>query len=167
MDVEMVARIIQLILAPVVMVSACAIIQGGLLGHYAAINDRLRAMTRERLDLLGCKHEGGSADPTTVSFTAERLQEIDHQIPDLLHRHKLTHDAVLAVYCAILFFVVDMFTMAIAVITNSNGVAATALVIFLMSTSVLLLGVSLTVMEIRTSHRAIHYEVQRVVSLGS
>ena len=49
MNAEMVARIIQLILAPVVMISACAILESGLLGHYASINARLRNMTHERL----------------------------------------------------------------------------------------------------------------------
>ena len=34
------------------MVTSCAILIGGMLTHYAAINDRLRGMTRERLSLL-------------------------------------------------------------------------------------------------------------------
>ncbi|MBI1876821.1 MAG: DUF2721 domain-containing protein [Chloroflexi bacterium] len=165
MNAEMVGWIIQLILAPALMVSACAITQGGLLGRYAAINDRPRAMGRERLDLLRDKGEAESGNPTAISFTAERFQQIDHQIPDLLHRHKITHDAVLAVYCAILFFVGDMFTIAMAVVTNLEGVAIAALVIFLVSTAVLLVGMYLAVIEIHTSHRALHYEVQQIVSL--
>jgi len=167
MNAEMVGWIIQLILAPALMVSVCAIIQGGLLGRYAAINDRLRAMDRERLDLLRDKEGDESVNSTAISFTAERLQQIDHQIPDLLHRHKLTHDAVLAVYCAILFFVVDMFTIAMAVVTDLQGVAIAALVIFLVSTAVLLVGMYLAVIEIRTSHRALHYEVQQIASMRS
>ncbi len=38
----MVTEIIQTIIAPVVMVDACAILLGGLLNHSAAIDDRLR-----------------------------------------------------------------------------------------------------------------------------
>jgi hypothetical protein len=34
----MAARTIRLILAPAVMVTACAILQGGLLAHYAAVS---------------------------------------------------------------------------------------------------------------------------------
>ncbi len=49
MTAEMVTRIIQTIIAPVVMVNACAIILGGLLNHSATINARLRGMARERL----------------------------------------------------------------------------------------------------------------------
>ena len=45
MNVEMVARNIQIILAPVVLVTACAILAQGLLGRYAVITDRLLALT--------------------------------------------------------------------------------------------------------------------------
>jgi Protein of unknown function (DUF2721) len=92
-NAQMIAATIQLILAPVVMVSACAILVTGLLSRYAAINDRLRAIGQERLDLLRRKIRA-SEDP----FIDERLAEIDYQIPDLLHRHKLAQNAVLAVY---------------------------------------------------------------------
>jgi hypothetical protein len=54
MSAEMVARTIQLIIAPVVMVTTCSILLGGLLSHYAALNDRLRGMARE----LNLKHSG-------------------------------------------------------------------------------------------------------------
>jgi len=52
MNTEMVTRIIQTIIAPVVMVNACAILLGGLVSHSNAINDRLRAMARERIEML-------------------------------------------------------------------------------------------------------------------
>jgi uncharacterized membrane protein YphA (DoxX/SURF4 family) len=52
MNAEMPPRTIQLILAPVVMVTACAILLAGLLSRFAALNDRLRLLARERLDLL-------------------------------------------------------------------------------------------------------------------
>ena len=111
MDIEMVARNIQLILAPVVMVTSCAILLGGLLGRYAAINDRLRAMNRERLDLW---YAGATQD----AFHMERLREIDAQMPDLLRRHKFVHNSVLAIFAAILIFVASMFVIAFA--TGAN-----------------------------------------------
>src|SRR5689334_1681673 len=107
MDVEMVARNIQLIIAPVVMISSCAILLTGLLGRYAAVNDRLRAMARERLEIW---HSGARDAP----FQVERLCEIDTQMPDLLRRHRLIHHAVLSVFCAILVFVSSMFIIAFA-----------------------------------------------------
>ena len=87
MDTQMIGQIIQFIVAPVVMISSCALILNGLLARYGAINDRLRLMTHERLELLRTDKN----DP----LTAERVSEIDRQIPILLHRHKQLHDAVL------------------------------------------------------------------------
>ena len=66
MSAETVTRTIQLILAPVVMLSACSVFVGGVLAHYAAINDRIRTMVHERLELLAGLREvnnGQSAVP--------------------------------------------------------------------------------------------------------
>lgn len=52
MNGEMIARNIQIILAPVVMITMCVILLGGLHGRYQTINDRLRLMTAERPALL-------------------------------------------------------------------------------------------------------------------
>ena len=51
MIAETIARTIQLIVAPVVMVTAGAILSGRLLTHAGAINDRLRTLAHERLDV--------------------------------------------------------------------------------------------------------------------
>src|SRR5512142_2049855 len=101
MTAEMVTRIIQTIIAPVVMVNACAILLGGLLNHSAAINDRLRGMARERIEML---RTAGAA--TVDRLWAERLDEIDVQLPDLLQRLGLIRAAILSVYGAILLLVV-------------------------------------------------------------
>ena len=153
----MITMMIQLILAPVVMVTACAILLNGLLGHYAAINDRLRAMSRERIGLLRMM-DGGV-------LTAERLREIDGQMPDLLRRHKLIRDAVLTIYLAILIFIVSMFVIAVVAATNSDGTALAALIIFLAGTATLLVGVLLTAAEVSISHWAIQYEARRILAL--
>jgi uncharacterized protein DUF2721 len=158
MNAQMVTATIQLILAPVVMVSACAILLTGLLSRYAAINDRLRAIGQERLDLL----RRDSDD----HFIDERLREIDYQIPELLRRHKLAQDAVLAVYLAVAVFIGNMFVIAIAAVTQSDGVATLALLIFLAGIAVLLIAILYTVNEVRSSHRAVHYEVRRIAELG-
>ena len=163
MSAEMVARTIQLIIAPVVMVTTCSIMLGGLLGHYATVNDRLRAMSRERLYLLRmARTKAAAADPIAL----ERLDEIDSQVPELLRRHKLVRDAVLAVYCAILVFVADMFVIAVSAVVDYPWIASLVLIVFLTGTAALLLGVLLMAREIRSSHRAVEFEARRVLALG-
>ena len=115
MTAESIVKIIQLILAPAVMVTTCAILLGGMQGHYAAVNDRLRAMARERLDLL--LGLGQSSNPE--AFVSERLEQIDHQLPDILRRHKRIRDTVLLVNCAVLVYLLSMVVIAAAVMTAS------------------------------------------------
>ncbi len=156
MSAEVVARTIQLILAPVVMVTACAMLANGILSRYSAVNDRVRRLTRERLELV----KAGPAE----GVAGDRLQEIDVQIPDLLHHYKMLHDAVLAVYAAVLCFVISMFVIAWAAATNSPWLPALVLIVFLAGTGALWLGVLLTAREVRTSHRALEIEARRVMA---
>ena len=160
MDVATVTQTIQIIIAPVVMVTACAIILGGLLSRYAAINDRLRLMSRERLDLLTIK-KGGNLD----EFSAERLKEIDTQNPLLLRHHELTHRAVQGVYYSIVVHIADMFIIAVEAYLKTNWLATVVLLVFLAGTGLLFWAMVLAALEIRTSHDALHYEVERVGKL--
>lgn len=167
MTAETVARTISLILAPVVMLTACSLVINGLLQRYEAISGRMRSMNGERLSLLRST-EGHLRLPSADDdpFTAERVHQIDTQLPRLLRRHRLIHNAVLTVYSAIAIFVASMFVIAAAALTNSDAAAVAALGLFLLGTAVLLLGVLITTDEIRTSQREITYEVQRVLDLG-
>lgn len=161
MAVAEVARILQFILAPVVLVTACAIVVSGFLAHYAAINDRLRLMAHERLELLYTPHQDGLA----ATLRRERLTEIAPQIPELIRRHRLVRDAILLVYIAIFLFVADMFVIAAAAASNSPAAGAAILAVFLAGTAALLGGLLLTVIEVRTSQRAVEREARRVASL--
>ena len=158
MDTQMIGQIIQLIVAPVVMISSCALVLNGLLARYGAINDRLRLMARERFDLL----RAGQSD----RYSLERLNEIDRQIPDLLHRHKQLHDAVLLTYCSVFLFLLTMF--AIAGLVGGMGWLATAiLLLFMGGLLALMLAVTSAVREIYRSHLSVHYEVEQVTKLKS
>ncbi len=157
MQLQTLASTIQLIIAPVVMVSACAILLGGLLSRYAAINDRLRLMARERLDLL----RAAAQQP----LDRERLEEIDDQIPLLVRHHRLAHHAVLAVYIAVAIFILDMFAIALAAVMYIDAVGVLVMLLFVGGMSALLVGAVLTAQEVRTSHQAIHYEVMRILSV--
>jgi len=129
------------------------------LGRYAVITDRLRALTSERLTLL-------YAGTATDKFRMERLRLVDLQLPNLMRHHKKAHDAVVAIYSAVVIFVADMFRYRsggyLSGRVDCNGCAA----LFLAGTAVLLLGALTAALEIRTSHQALHEEVMRVASLG-
>lgn len=81
MDAKTVVTTIQLVLAPVVMITACSLILNGLLAHYSTINVRLRKLTKERLELTLNPHQIDTVGPQYIN---ERLQQIDRQLPYLL-----------------------------------------------------------------------------------
>jgi hypothetical protein len=157
MNAADVAKTIQLIIAPVVLITACALIQNAVLSRYASVGQYMRSLALERLGLL----RSGEMD----SFRQERLQDIDRQIPLLTHRHRLLQNAALTIYSAMAIFLSNMFAIALAVSLSSSGAATLTLALFLTGTGVLLTGVILISLEIRISHRAICYEVGRISSL--
>lgn len=158
MNAADVAQTIQLIIAPVVLITACAIIQGRVLGRFVYVGQRLRSLANERLELL---HKGKMED----AFSLERLQEIDRQIPLLKQRHRLLQRSVLLIYAAIIIFLITMFVIALSVALDAGSIAALALSCFLLGTSLLLIDVILAGQEIRMSHRAMCYEIDRISSL--
>jgi hypothetical protein len=159
---ESIARTVQLILAPVVMISSAAIILNGLLTHYGEVNSRIRAMNRERFDILHLLASSG----TDTQLIRQRLDAIDHQIPDLLDRHHVIHDAILALYYAVVILVGSMFVVAAAALTDHPVLAGGVLALLLLGTAVLLYALVLITREIRRSRRSIVYEAQSTLNLA-
>lgn len=169
MTPQLVAQVISQILAPVVMLSACAILLTGLLARYLAVGDRLRRMSLERLELLATSDSQSLsyAEAIKSPYKAERLREVDHQMPDLQRRHLLLHNAVLTLYCAIMTFVASMFVIAWANSSGSRLLANAALWIFLAGTAIVVAGLLYVVVEIRRSARYVQYEADRILHLGT
>jgi hypothetical protein len=167
MSAETISRTIMLILAPVVMFSACSIFVGGVLSHYTSISDRIRALSRERLELVRTLRTMQDGPDGVRALALERLEEIDRQLPDLLGRHQLVHHAALAVYAAIGIFILTMCVIALTAAVSADWVAVLVFGVFLAGVLAMLLGVLLITLEIRTSRRALQYQVQRASRLAA
>lgn len=158
MNAAAVAEIIQLIIAPTVLLSVCALIQSGVLARYIALGSRIRSLNQERFKLLH------TSDPSDKVATAS-LKTLDYQIPLLIRRHRLLQDTVLIIYVAIVILLISMFAIALSVASDSSQIATLALVLFLLSAAALLMGVCLTAQEVRISHQALCYEVRQIAIL--
>ena len=160
MSIDTIIRTISLILAPVVMISSCAIFLNGIVTRYESVSARMRAMHRERLELLQGLGNTTSGVVPSVGFSTHRIHEIEVQLPKLLQRHKLIHNAVFAMNAAIVLFVICMFIIALAVLTNTTLTAIIALLIFLTGTGMVLVGVIIATLELSRSQREVVYEIQ-------
>ena len=158
---------VQAMVAPVVLITTAAILSGGLLTIYGSVNDRMRAMDHERLQIL-TGAEGTLLSAAEVPPSGrERLTQIDTQLPKLLRRHRLLHNAILVIYAGVAVLVLSVITIAIAVTARSGAAGTTALVLVLAGTVMLLGGLLSAARSIIISTDAIDYEVQRTLSLGS
>jgi hypothetical protein len=164
MDLVTFAQTLQFILAPVVMVTACAVLLNGILSRYSEINLRLRTMAHERYELLR-ELSPARNDMSQSELISARLHEIDAQVPMLLQRHRIMRDALISLYGAVLAFILAMLVIAAAAIGKLSAFTLGALGVFLLGSSLVLLSMLLTVIEVRISHRALDYEVRHVLDL--
>lgn len=157
MDINSAVQVIQAILAPAVLISACGLLLLSMQNKYGRINDRIRALLRERLELLS-----RSDSP----FAHARLAAIDRQLPDLLRRNHVQHDAVLALFWGVLLFVVDLFALGLGFFLSPRIGTILGLIYFFAGLGLVLYAVMLAAREIRISHRAVTLEAEEIMKLG-
>jgi hypothetical protein len=153
-QVEEAARTIQTILAPAVMISACGLLLLGMQNKYGRINDRMRALARERLDMLPRR-----GDPVADL----RVAVIDHQMPDLLLRLRVQHDAVLRLFQAVVVFIADAFVIAASLFAAASVLNIIALAVFLAGMALVLWAMVLAAREIAISTRAVAFEIEEML----
>lgn len=157
---------ISAMVAPVVLLTVGSLISNGLLILYNGINERLRQMTRERLELL-TGPDGEMLDINSLgTMRRERLEEITYQVPVLLRRHRLTRLAVLIIYVAVAVLGVSIVFIAIAVGEDIDAVARVALALVLTGTIIMIVGIGVTGVSLARSADAVMYAVKRTSSLG-
>ena len=156
---------ISAMVAPVVLITSGAILSNGLVTIYGAVNDRMRNLDLEYRHLV--TGPDGTLLPQLPSADAERVTEIRRQLPPLLRRHRLIHNAILLIFGALVVLVLSVITIAAAVTGRSEAVAIAALALVLAGTVVILGGVVCAARSLAMSTNAIEYEVSRTLSLGT
>jgi hypothetical protein len=154
MEHDTLIKTINLIIAPVVMVTACGIMLNGLMVRYSWLSDRSRSVYRERLDLL-------ELNLIDSQSKGDRLHHLNHLLPDVLKHHHQVHDVLVLVYLAIVFFVLDMLFIALAIANNSSWLNQLVIITFLAGIAILLVGMLLIAHELGTSHHSIQLEVHQ------
>ena len=112
---------VQAMVAPVVLITTAAILSGALLTMYGSVNDRMRAMDHERLEILTGAAGALLAAAEVPPSGRERLTQIDTQLPMLLRRHHLLHNAILLIYAAVCRAVLSVIAIGVAVTGNSGA----------------------------------------------
>jgi hypothetical protein len=157
---------ISAMVAPVVLLTVGSLISNGLLTVYNSVNDRLRQMTSERIEIL-TGPAGEKLDVATVPvMSRERLEEITVQVPLILRRLRVTRLSVLTIYAAVAVLGVSIVVIAIAVVENDGTAGRVALGLVLAGTIIMLLGIGLAALSVIMSAQAITYAVERTTKLS-
>lgn len=152
MSQETVVQTINLIIAPVVMLTTCGIMLNGLMVRYNWLSDRVSAVDLERLHLL-------DMDLDRHQTKSERLHHLDRLSIDLLRHHHQVHDVLVLIYLSILVFMLDMLVIALATANNTSGLHQLVIIVFLVGIGIWLVGMVLMAAELRTSHYSIQLAV--------
>ena len=158
---------IEVMVAPVVLITSAALLFGALLAMYTSINDRMRGMTRERREILTEPTGTVLSSASVPASGQERLTQIDTQLPMLLRRHRLLHDAVFLIVAGVAVLVLSVVAIAVAVTNRSGPVGTVALVLVVAGTVTILGGLLIATRSIMISAEAIDYEVKSSLTLGS
>jgi Protein of unknown function (DUF2721) len=160
-------RAIEAMVAPVVLITAAAVLSGGVLTVFGSVNDRMRAMTAERLALLIGSDGRLWSSVDLPPGTRERISQIDKQLPMLLRRHHFLRVAAQSIYFGIATLVASVIMLAIAVPASSEVFGYSSLALVLAGTVALLVGCLFAARSIMISQDAVDYEVNRSLTLGS
>ncbi|MBW4421136.1 MAG: DUF2721 domain-containing protein [Myxacorys californica WJT36-NPBG1] len=149
---EAATRVIGAIIAPAVMISACAILLNGIILRYTAIDNLLRSLKQESVNLRQSNLGNGPK--------VNQLHHLECLTPKLLHHHHLLHNILALIYFSLFIFVVDMLVVAVSIATSIQWVSYLVLAIFLVAVCILCWSLFLAFYELQASHNFIQFELQ-------
>jgi Flp pilus assembly protein TadB len=153
-DINSIVQVIQLMLAPGLMISACGLLLLGMNNKYSIVVNRIRLLNEERRKVLSKTGSGEFSYEENV-----RLESISLQLEKLTLRVKLVRNAVLSYTIAVAFFVITSLFIGIQYFAMINlNILVT--VFFLIGMLSVLVGVLYAAIETREGYKIIQLEVK-------
>ncbi len=148
-------QIIQLMLAPAVMINACGLLLLGINNKYSLVVSRIRLLNEEKRRLM---IKIGEKAPTTDDNV--RLESIAVQISALTYRAKLVRNSVLCYTSAIALFVSTSLVLGISSVLSLGKLNFLIITTFLLGMSFVLIGIVFAAFETKKGYDIISYEVK-------
>lgn len=156
-DVSTVARAINGIVAPAIMISASALIILALQGKYSHLIDRLRSLNDERRRL--------SQSPD-LKRSAQRMENVIAQIEMILRRARLVRNSIVSLYLAISLFVISSIMIGIAIVLGAGIPVGSSLLVFMAGMIFVLIGTVYALRDIAHAYAIAQIEVRGVKELS-
>lgn len=148
-------QIIQLMLAPAVMISACGLLLLGINNKYSIVVNRIRLLNEERRNLLlksGDKHL-----PTEINV---RIESITKQLHWLSARIKIVRNSVMSYVFAVGLFVLTSLLIGISSFLTIERLNFIIIATFLAGMISVLVGAVFAAIEIRKGYEIVIYEIE-------
>lgn len=150
-----IVEIIQLMLAPGIMISACGLLILGINNKYSLVVNRIRLLNEERRRILAKLGDKAYNLEENV-----RLESISKQITALRFRVKLVRNTVLCYTIAVALFVITSLLIGFEYYSGSEQLTFVVTSIFLLGMVSVLLGVSFGAYETIKGYLIIQLEVK-------
>ena len=147
-------QLIQLMLAPGLMISACGLLLLGMNNKYSLVVNRIRLLNEERRKYIS-KHDKEFKYEDNV-----RIESLSTQIKSLVVRVRLVRNAVFSYSVAVGIFVLTSLFIGLNYLAESDKLDFIVAALFLLGMIAVLLGVIYASYETIKGYNIIQYEVK-------
>lgn len=147
--------IIQLILAPAIMISACGLLLLGMNNRYSLVVNRIRLLNEEKRRLFLKVGEKPASTEDNI-----RLESIAKQISFLVFRVKLVRNSVLCYATAVGLFVLTSLLLGVSSVLPIFKLNYFIIITFLLGMLAVFIGVIFAGFETKKGFDIIKYEVR-------
>lgn len=147
-------NVIQAMLAPGLMISACGLLILGMNNKYSMVVGRIRLLNEERRRI--------KASQTVDDLQRARLESIAVQLAELLHRLRLVRDAVVGYSTAVGLFILSSFAIGLRIMTGSSWPEKLGLAFFVTGMMAVLGGILFAASEAVLGYRIVQLEAGEV-----
>jgi len=149
---DSVSGLIQIMLAPGIMISACGLLLLGMNNKYSLVVNRIRLLNEERRRLR--------TEEEVVSNKKKRHKSIELQISKLSYRIFLIRNAVFSYSLAVAFFIIASLLIGLNQINSVSGLNWAVISAFLVGMLFVLSGVIFAAIEVWKGFKIVQIEIR-------
>lgn len=149
-----VVQLIQAMLAPGIMISACGLLLLGMNNKYSLIVNRIRLLKEEKRKLFD-KQQVNEPE-------SNRISNIELQISHLIHRISMVRNAVFSYSVAIAFFIVSAILIGVKINIEISGFYWIILSFFYAGMLAVLTGIIFAAIEVWKGYRIVRIEISEI-----
>ena len=151
-----VVNIIQAMLAPGLMISACGLLILGMNNKYSMVVNRIRLLSEERRRITVLSEKIANGGPA-----GSRRESIGEQLKKSRVRLKLVRNAVFCYSLSVAFFIFSSLFIGLRLLVASQLVEGLILIFFTVGVITVLCGVAFAAREVWHGYRIIEIEIDQ------